>query len=291
MVTRDGDWGGPWTEDKLDRVRRYLEAYMTALKNQPFELIYIDAFAGTGFLQTSTPRNEEPGLFGEENVRAFAKGSARLAVEVEPPFDRYVFVEHSKDKLRALERELTVAVPSLRERMEFRREDANAALVEVCRTTDWRTTRAVAFLDPFAMSVDWSTIELIAGTMSIDLWYLFPFMAVNRVLTRSGDIPPSWQNRLDRMLPDTDWRTEFYAESPQPGLFPDTEPAIVKEGGVERMEVYVQRHMRRIFAGVAAHALPLHNSRNQCLFLLTFACGNSRGAPVALRIANNILGR
>jgi hypothetical protein len=29
-------------------VRRYLESYARALKNQPFQRVYIDAFAGTG---------------------------------------------------------------------------------------------------------------------------------------------------------------------------------------------------------------------------------------------------
>src|SRR5262249_18229058 len=41
-------FGGPWTERKLSVVRRYLERYAQALKNQAFERIYIDAFAGSG---------------------------------------------------------------------------------------------------------------------------------------------------------------------------------------------------------------------------------------------------
>ena len=46
-------FGGPWTNDKLEILRRYLDAYTTALKNQPFNLIYVDAFAGGG---SWTPR-------------------------------------------------------------------------------------------------------------------------------------------------------------------------------------------------------------------------------------------
>ncbi len=34
--------------EKLRILERYLDAYTTALKNQPFKLMYIDAFAGTG---------------------------------------------------------------------------------------------------------------------------------------------------------------------------------------------------------------------------------------------------
>lgn len=41
-------FGGPWTLQKLNILDRYLDAYTTALKNQPFNLIYVDAFAGEG---------------------------------------------------------------------------------------------------------------------------------------------------------------------------------------------------------------------------------------------------
>src|SRR5215831_16586388 len=41
-------FGGPWTVEKLDALRAYLNAYAQALKNQPFRRYYIDAFAGTG---------------------------------------------------------------------------------------------------------------------------------------------------------------------------------------------------------------------------------------------------
>jgi hypothetical protein len=44
-------FGGSWTDEKLERLARYLTAYTTALKNQRFQKIYIDAFAGTGFRQ------------------------------------------------------------------------------------------------------------------------------------------------------------------------------------------------------------------------------------------------
>jgi three-Cys-motif partner protein len=43
-------FGGDWTREKLERVKAYLDAYMTALKNQRFKLGYIDAFAGTGYI-------------------------------------------------------------------------------------------------------------------------------------------------------------------------------------------------------------------------------------------------
>ena len=46
-------FGGSWTQEKLNILRGYLDAYTTALKDQPFKLIYIDAFAGSGNLDTN----------------------------------------------------------------------------------------------------------------------------------------------------------------------------------------------------------------------------------------------
>ena len=43
-------FGGKWTQEKLEKVGHYLQTYATALKNQKFKLIYIDAFAGTGYI-------------------------------------------------------------------------------------------------------------------------------------------------------------------------------------------------------------------------------------------------
>ena len=54
MAANQHIFGGVWTEQKLERVAKYLRAYTTALKNQPFELLYIDAFAGTGYRATKS---------------------------------------------------------------------------------------------------------------------------------------------------------------------------------------------------------------------------------------------
>ena len=65
--------GGKWTIEKLDILERYLDAYTTALKNQPFKLMYIDAFAGTGEISL---RKED------EDARYFIEGSARRALRL-----------------------------------------------------------------------------------------------------------------------------------------------------------------------------------------------------------------
>jgi len=38
---------GPWAAEKLDALEAYLNFYTTALKNQRFKRVFIDAFAGS----------------------------------------------------------------------------------------------------------------------------------------------------------------------------------------------------------------------------------------------------
>ena len=46
-------FGSTHTDIKLAKLAAYLGAFNTALKNQPFERLYIDAFAGAGEIETA----------------------------------------------------------------------------------------------------------------------------------------------------------------------------------------------------------------------------------------------
>ncbi len=283
-------FGGPWTEDKLRRVEAYLLAYATALKDQPFDLMYVDAFAGTGF-RSKSQRDTQPSLALEEfrDTDEYAKGSARLALEVEPPFDRYVFIE----KNRRAFGELTKIIDDYPQRasaVSFLNKDANGALTEICDQTNWWRTRAVVFLDPYGMQVDWSMIERLAATEAIDLWYLFPaYIGVGRMIPHTGTVPATWQARLDRCLGDEGWRQAFYAEEQTGDLFDNSLPRHERRFSIAGVESYFRTRLATVFAGVSTRTAELRNQRGTCMYLLFFACANERGAPIALRIAEHIL--
>jgi len=152
--------------------------------------IYLDAFAGTGF-RSPVAEDRADGLLFEDALEdphadALKKGSAYVALRTDPPFGRYIFVDRNlthAESLAALHQEF----PQLADRISVRAADANEFLQEWCRDTDWDKNRAVVFLNPYGMQVDWSTIEAIAATEAIDRWILFPLgQAVNRLLTRNG---------------------------------------------------------------------------------------------------------
>jgi three-Cys-motif partner protein len=85
---------------------------------------------------------------------------------VSPQFDFIVFIENKPSYFAALE-ELVANHPN--RRMVVVKNDANDALKSLIATNNWRSTRAVLFLDPNGMQLEWSTLEKLAATKAIDL--------------------------------------------------------------------------------------------------------------------------
>lgn len=214
-------------------------------------------------------------------------GSARIALKTDPRFDRYVFIERSAVRCAELEA-LKTEFPALASDIKIRQGNANTEIQELCRK-DWSAHRAVLFLDPYGMQVEWKTIEAIAATKAIDMWLLFPLgIGVNRLLTRSGEIPESWRRRLNLLLGTENWYDEFYRVESTPTLFGTAEDRVVK-ATTETMGRYFNERLKSVFAAVADEPKVLRNSANCPLYLLCFAVGNDKGAPIALRIANHLL--
>jgi three-Cys-motif partner protein len=135
MTGYEHGFDGPWTEEKLDRVTRYLHAYTMALKNQPFQLMYIDAFVGTGYRASKRTGQAVRGFFPLPQMAELVKGSARRALEVDPPFDHYIFIEANLERFQELKK-LVDDFPSMADRMMFRNEEANAAIGRRQRVLD-----------------------------------------------------------------------------------------------------------------------------------------------------------
>lgn len=280
-------FGGPWTVEKLEVIREYLLAYTQVLKRQRLTRLYIDAFAGTG--NRSSDREREQTLFDLPELDSMTKGSTRVALEIEPPFHKYIFIENSRRHASALE-ELKGEFP--KRDIEILNQDANEAIQRICREQDWRFTRAVLFLDPYGMQVSWDTLRAAAATKAMDVWVLFPSgMGINRLITKSGEIPPEWQETLDRFLGCAEWRDHFYRVTETTNLFGETTTDVVKEASTRKFERFFLDRLRTIFTAVAPESVPLLNSRGQVMYLLCFACGNPRGADIAVRIARSVIKR
>jgi three-Cys-motif partner protein len=294
MTTRKGpnqQFGGDWTQQKLDILRDYLAAYSTILSKYQFNFAYIDAFAGTGYRTASeSDQPENLDLLGpptDQDSQCFLEGSASLALTIKPNFPTLIFIEKSASKLATLKD--LVATQYADRKVIFKEGDANAALRSLC-SEDWTRRRAVLFLDPFGMQIEWSTLEAIAATKAIDLWVLFPIgVAVNRMLVRRGNIPTEWRDRLDKLFGTAEWYDAFYQPSRNRSLFDDEESGLEKNATFDSISRYFSGRLASVFAKVATTPALLKNSKGNPLYALFFAAANPRGSVTAVKIANDIL--
>jgi three-Cys-motif partner protein len=209
-------FGGNWTEEKLERVKKYLTAYAKIMSKQKFRYAYVDAFAGTGYREQKEAEKDKNSSFlvsglEEDEPQGFLDGSASIALQVEPRFSRYIFIEKHAQRFQELEK-VKASFPDRASDIFLVNADANSYLGEFCNK-NWKQHRAVVFLDPFGMQVTWETIKAIAKTKAIDLWILFPLGAgVSRLLRRDGKIEPALRTRLDQLFGAKDWFDAFYQE-------------------------------------------------------------------------------
>lgn len=287
-------FGGGWTEEKLELLTKYLKAYVRIFTSNPrarlLHTVYVDAFAGAGYIRRRQTDTNQIDLFEEltaDDAQGFIKGSAARALELSPGFGEYLFVERDPERFKELE---TLKKKHPGKRISVENVEANEYLRAWCGRTDWRRTRAVIFPDPYGMQVDWSLVEEIAKTKGIDLWLLFPLgAAVMRLLKKREPPPRTWADRVTTVLGTDAWRDEFYKSRRSDTLFG---PEEIEEREVDYQGVadFFLSRLGAIFARVARNPRVLKNSRNCPLYLFCFAAGNPKGAPTAVKIAQDILG-
>ena len=281
------NFGGSWTEKKLEILKKYLQAYSTIMNKQKFQFAYIDGFAGTGYRKDTNDQNTDM-LWQkmEQEGRLFIKGSARISLEITPKFHKYIFIEKDEKTFKALSN-IKKDFPDLKDKIEMVNKDANIYIKEMCQKS-WQRHRAVMFLDPFGMEVKWDTIKDIAKTKAIDLWTLFPLgIGVNRLLKKDGELQPWAIEKLNTLFGHDKWIKEFYKPSTQMNLLKEKE--LQKTATFEDIKKYFINQLKTVFTQVVDDPAILYNSKNNPLFLLCFGAGNPKGAVTAVKIAQDIL--
>ncbi|PPI78536.1 three-Cys-motif partner protein TcmP [Marinobacter flavimaris] len=203
-------FGGPWTRLKLAILQDYLGFFTRALSKTPFKLHYADAFAGTG-KQSFENESDQGAFFEHEDM----EGSARIALNIEPPFDGYHFNDLSKKHYEAL-KELLTEYPDKQPVTTITNLDANDFVKRFCsslRSND----RAILFIDPYNTELNWKTLTYVARSNRIDLWLLFPISALMRMTpTDSERLDPTWVNTINRLLGTDKWLDALYKPKPEP---------------------------------------------------------------------------
>lgn len=264
-------FGGAWTLIKLEVLNKYLSFYTIALKRKSFKLCYIDAFAGSG----------------EIDIRGRGKipGSAIRALDYD--FDRFIFIEDDTDYTDLLRQRIQVH-PSCNKTIIYQ-GDCNEHLSQIC-SFSWRSNnwRGVIFLDPYSLQVKWHSLKVISKTRIFDVWYLFPFMALNRLLRRDKDISDSHRSIIDIVLGTDDWENDIYSLSRQLSFFGEE----YEKNTIDAVKQCILKRLKTVFPAVSPHAMTLRAVQtNTPLFLLCFATSNPspQAIDLALNGANHIL--
>lgn len=286
-------FGGFWSVLKVDTVAGYLDAFCSALKNKNFNLVYIDAFAGSGafsFAKAAAP------LFDENIVAEEHAGSAARALAIKPGFDELYFIERSRKNLKALNA-LIASDSDYAARAEVLDGDANKRVRELCKRIPWHSksppTRGVIFLDPFGTQLEWPTLEAIAQTKALDVWYLFPLMGVVRNSPLAvHELSQSHRTAVTRALGTEHWMDHFYKDEEGTGdLFLESIPKPKKRSLNPRgIEAFVRQRLQTVFPLVLPPRTILGNG-NTPLFSLFFAMSNDspKAQALAIPIAESLL--
>jgi three-Cys-motif partner protein len=160
----DFDEIGPWSEVKLDILRKYAGPYSKILGNSGFRHGYIDAFSG-------------PGLHMRKENKQEVLGSPLVALGVTPPFDEYHFIDLDGEKVEFLRNKV-----GARSGVEFYTGDSNSILLEsvLPRFSYEKRTRALCLLDPYKLTLDWRVLLGAGKSRAIEVFINFPVMHMNR---------------------------------------------------------------------------------------------------------------
>jgi len=271
MSKKQFDVIGPWSIDKLSRLRKYLPPYTKILKKQPWckGVHYIDGFAG-------------PGTAIDRETRKFVAGSPLVAIKTEPPFDRVIFVEKSSmriQRLKELSREFGAR------RIEICEGDCNQVLISNVFPSIGSYERAFLLLDPYGLHVEWSTIETAAKAHTIEALVNFPLHDISRnVIARRAELIDEMQAaRLDAFCGDGKWREVVYRESQQLGLFGREYEKCDRIAEV--LSAYFrEERLQTIFSHVSDYII-MRNKKNAPLYSLIWAGHNE----TACKIMNAVL--
>jgi len=148
--------------------------------------------------------------------------------------------------------------------------------------------RGVVFLDPFAMDLTWESLTHIRNTQALDLWYLFPFYALNRNLYKNGIIPESNKKSISMLLGTDAWERDIYSMSLQMNLFGET---ALEKTDTDGLKEYIIKRLEETFPTVSKKAVIFRNDKNAPIFLLCFAGSNpsARAKSASLNVADYIL--
>jgi|SRR5690554_3247660 len=284
------EWGGSWTEKKLEAFSKYVWSYLTIMKKHPYwKTIYFDGFAGSG-----SREKEKSELFielklTEEDERVYKSSAERvLSIKDDLTFDYYYFIDTKKSSIQKLEAKLNSIEASKGKALAFRTGDSNKWLKELARTLKTKKYSALIFLDPFGMQIDWDSIESLKDTRS-DIWILVPTgVIVNRLLDKKGEL--KFLKKLQSFfgLKEEEIRQEFYQTEVQETFFGEIEITRKILKPIEKIANLYLTRLSAIWKFTIDKPLRLNNNHGFPIFHFVFASNYQNAVKIANQITKGV---
>jgi three-Cys-motif partner protein len=256
----DLDEIGEWSLRKHEILEYYATTYSRIMTNAKarFTTIYIDAYANRGKAK----------LKGTAEI---VLGSALRMLQIEPPFDKYVFIEI--DGNRAASLRMNVAG---RGNVEVIVGDANAVIpAKLDHLVAFeRFERGLLFLDPHNMrGLRWETIAAAGHNSAVDAIIFFPTMDAHRsVLPKDpANVRATMVAKMRLFWGDDNWYPTAYNSA---GLLDFGDGMIAKQDVRVLLGAFATR--LRDVAGFqfVSRPIPVRNRSNNILYHLFFAAHN-----------------
>ncbi len=261
----------------MELVVDYAKAYLVIMNKYPqFQILYLDGFAGSGDIFRDDGTDIE-----------IVKGTAVRILELDNPkgFDRYYFVE--KNEKNKVELEKIINQNFATKNFNVVNADCNEKLLSMASFLKKnRNYRVLAFVDPYGMSVNWSSIEALKG-LGIDLWILVPTgIGVNRLLKKDYNITEGWLLKLEMFLglPRAEILDHFYKRTSTFTLFGEETLLKKEKDAIEKAGSLYRKRLNEIFHFVS-EPFKMMNSTGTIMYHFMMASNNK----TALKIANDII--
>ncbi|QWR78044.1 three-Cys-motif partner protein TcmP [Candidatus Magnetomonas plexicatena] len=189
---------GKWSELKLEIIKKYAKAYTRILSNENWckGYFYIDAFSGAGFHES-------------RNTGELIQGSPINALEIDPAFSEYHFIDLDKGKIGNL-KQLVGEAPN----KYFYNEDCNQVLMKsIFPKLPYNSyKRALCLLDPYGLHLNWETVMKAAELKTMDVFINFSVMDMNMnvLFDKLEYVTPENINRMNAFWGDDSWKDIIY---------------------------------------------------------------------------------
>lgn len=251
---------GYWSEVKHDIIRRYALEYSKIISgwtNPELYHVYIDAFAG-------------PGHHISKKTNKPVSGSPQIALNIQPPFKEYYFIENNEEKVQELQ-QITANFPTAKVILG----DCNKVLLkDVFPHVQYEQyRRGLCLLDPYGLDLNWEVIKEAGRMKSIDMFLNFPICDMNRnVLWHKRDeVDISDIKRMNAYWGDDSWTQVAY--SPFPNLL--GEIIEFKSDNNTIAKAFKERLIKAAGFKNVPKPIPMKNSNNSTIYYLFFASQNN----------------